>query len=762
MIKNIVLENYGKFKNDRFDFGPFTVVYGPNEAGKTTLFDALFETACAASPKRGQVWSRLSARYGEGRKTQAAGEAPKFKDAVEFLELFAIRAGQISLDAEKGGSWSEAAKNSLYRHGFNPAEIAEKLEKRASTSNTTKHQKNLNRLNSELAEIRGKITQLRAQEAAVAGAKNSLVKIEAEISGLENKKTGLEAELAAAVERLEGLKKIRGLHQALRDRDFIAGVTQDEKKLAELAGYSVEALKEYDLLLEKIAEAERGVAEISGTINGALDTIERLETESYSLIESQHAARRTADAAQRLLPELSNISTLRHGLFAALRLPTALRYGIWVAGAAGAALGLYLARQNALGYVLAVFFLAAAVALDRYLFRAKDSSSDLAAEKGRLAEIYDQWVNLGFERSWIERETISGVMDAMLNLKSLAVSWDMAVESNCKDGLAAREALKELENKSITLAEEKDACAVAAQAWLRGAGRASRDEYLAKANEHKNVLNEAAKNSGRIKELLDLEKCSSAAALLALLDGRVKELESAGVRVRPDYDRDIAAEENKIGELSEARRALDGGLGDKKVEREGLAVTFNKGLAKIPEILNGLCRKEYDFEQELSADALARAGAELAAGIYREIEIDSSRKFAGLAREVGVLLTRMLPLSDLHIESLQLEGVTLKDAGGAMRALDKLSSGTRDCFMLAARLTLAATARGGEPGLMLLDDPFSALDGQRRAAALSLLRHFQLETGWQIIIFTKDKTLMAAVEKDPKVTRCYLVGTGNL
>ena len=36
----------------------------------------------------------------------------------------------------------------------------------------------------------------------------------------------------------------------------------------------------------------------------------------------------------------------------------------------------------------------------------------------------------------------------------------------------------------------------------------------------------------------------------------------------------------------------------------------------------------------------------------------------------------------------------MKDAGGALRELDDLSAGTRDCFMLAARLTLAGAARG--------------------------------------------------------------------
>ncbi len=756
MIQKLILEDYGKFKGREFELGPFTVVYGPNEAGKTTLFDALFEAACAGAPRRGQVWGRLAARYGEGRKARASGDVQQFGDAVEFLELFSIRAGQISVDAEKGGSWAEAAKNSLYRHGYNPAEIAEKLEKRASTSNATRHQKNLNRLNSDLAGAREQIAQLRGQEAAVAGAREGLLRVEAELAALEVRKAGIEAELAAADGLLEGHKKVRALHQAARDRDFTAGVIQAENKLAELAAYKTEAVKEYDLLLEKIAEAGRGAAELGGTINAALDTIEKLETESCSLLESQRAARRASETAQKLLPEVSSISSFRHGLFAVLRLPPGLRYGIWAFGAAGAALGLYLARQTHLGYALTVFFAAAAFAFDRYLYRPKDSPADLAAERRRLETVYDQWVRRGFERAEIERPSVTEVMEAMMNFKSMAVSWDMAVENNRKDGLAARAAVKALEDKSIALAEERENCALAAQEWLMRAGCASRDEYLLKANQYKTLDGEAAKYAGRVQELLALESCSSTAALLALLDSRVKELEAAGVRARPDYERDIAAGESKVKELAAALQAEEAALTAKKIERENLTATFNKDLAKIPESLNIFRRKEYDLEQEIAADALARAGAELAAAVYREIEADSSRKFAGLAREVGAMLARVLPASDLQIGSLALESVTLKDAGGAMRALDQLSSGTRDCFMLAARLTLAAAARAAAPGLLLLDDPFSALDEGRRAAALDLLKYFRQETGWQLIIFTKDRALLAAVSKDPQAVCCSL------
>jgi len=76
--------------------------------------------------------------------------------------------------------------------------------------------------------------------------------------------------------------------------------------------------------------------------------------------------------------------------------------------------------------------------------------------------------------------------------------------------------------------------------------------------------------------------------------------------------------------------------------------------------------------------------------------------------------------------------------------------------MLAARLVLARSARGEEPGLLLLDDPFASLDAQRRAAVLTMLGDFQEETGWQIILFTKDASLRSALEQNPRTVVCLL------
>lgn len=85
--------------------------------------------------------------------------------------------------------------------------------------------------------------------------------------------------------------------------------------------------------------------------------------------------------------------------------------------------------------------------------------------------------------------------------------------------------------------------------------------------------------------------------------------------------------------------------------------------------------------------------------------------------------------------------IQVDDAAGGRRALDNLSSGTQDAVVLAAKLALALKTRGEGKGLLVLDDPFLAMDRQREERALRMLQDFHLRHGWQIILLTKDAHL---------------------
>ncbi|HOI41337.1 MAG TPA: ATP-binding protein, partial [Elusimicrobiales bacterium] len=80
MIARLRLINFGKFRGRDLELGPFTVIHGANEAGKTTVFDAIFESLCRRNDTR-TAWKRLLERYGDERQAAAVWQPEDAKPA---------------------------------------------------------------------------------------------------------------------------------------------------------------------------------------------------------------------------------------------------------------------------------------------------------------------------------------------------------------------------------------------------------------------------------------------------------------------------------------------------------------------------------------------------------------------------------------------------------------------------------------------------------------------------------------------------------
>ena len=82
-------------------------------------------------------------------------------------------------------------------------------------------------------------------------------------------------------------------------------------------------------------------------------------------------------------------------------------------------------------------------------------------------------------------------------------------------------------------------------------------------------------------------------------------------------------------------------------------------------------------------------------------------------------------------------GIT-KQEGASTRPTDAYSRGTRDLFNLAARLALVDSLYEKESPFIILDDPFTAFDDKRTAAAVKSIREIARDR--QIIYFTCSKS----------------------
>ncbi len=89
---------------------------------------------------------------------------------------------------------------------------------------------------------------------------------------------------------------------------------------------------------------------------------------------------------------------------------------------------------------------------------------------------------------------------------------------------------------------------------------------------------------------------------------------------------------------------------------------------------------------------------------------------------------------------------------------EQLSGGTFDQLYFAIRIALAEKILAGEPGFLILDDPFIKADPQRLSVLMTLLLTL-CEKGWQILYFSAKKEILSVLEtaiQNGQVTRIHL------
>ena len=83
--------------------------------------------------------------------------------------------------------------------------------------------------------------------------------------------------------------------------------------------------------------------------------------------------------------------------------------------------------------------------------------------------------------------------------------------------------------------------------------------------------------------------------------------------------------------------------------------------------------------------------------------------------------------------------------GGQVLTPEQLSGGTFDQLYFAIRIALAERVLQGQPGFLLLDDPFIKADPQRLSLLMHLLFNLR-ERGWQILYFSAKAEILSALE----------------
>ncbi len=253
MIRELKIRSFGRFKNTSFSMDRITLFHGRNESGKTTIFDAIFTELCKpkATKKQGR---RIRKRYGDYTEVEVifSGQ-PVTIDEDEFLNLYAVHSGNMNLDLKSNSSWTEKIKADLFTGGIDPAKISRELANLASTSNTLKHNKELNSLNNKQKVIQGELAGLKERERSLlqrelgfSERKKNLSLQEKALATLKAEATALQQEFAAA-----GLIREKQELSVLLLK--IKSAFKGREELARLKGCSYGELKEFDALKKDLA-----------------------------------------------------------------------------------------------------------------------------------------------------------------------------------------------------------------------------------------------------------------------------------------------------------------------------------------------------------------------------------------------------------------------------------------------------------------------------------------------------------------------------
>lgn len=740
MIKRLILKRFGKFSGRILEFSPFTVITGPNETGKTTIFDALFENLCGGQ-RRGDIWMRLNERYGKDRESSlelAAGSEPVSFDAQEFLEIFAVRGGDIGIDAAGGAAWFDAAKNSLLTAGLDPAEIASRLAKEGTENKGYAPIRARTALEGEITELGSRLREyLNKREQALSG-ESGRKKLEAEAAELK-------ARLSAREEELE---KVRPQYEASLAGAELAGVRKALDTLRELdearargkalEGFAAGKIAEYDAIIADAGAKKNAI----GVMRGGLAEREKFFGKLKAGMEAERASlpglERRAAAAAALA---SQIDVFQASPAVQPRQGTGgpLLFGFC---AAGAVLGAFLYyRIGGAAGLLAGAAAAAAVCAALWLAAYRRSGFSAGPEEAKrefLARLSDSWRNSGFDSELLKRDTLEGTREALARLALEARAAADKLAAHEKEAGEAAAGISSGADSAGILEKEIAELEARARAWLADNGCASRDEYIKNAAESANAAAALARLAAEAEALMRTRGEGSEKKLRGRL---LDEKDSLEKKAAASYFSEAKAKSLKLeyerlrGEIETLKSDFTG----REAALQGARNLSAGRLEGLPEAINALTVDIAGKKSRVEDINLSLEACRLASKVFSEIASGSSAQFMALGAEVADALSG----GPVRFASFELDGVFMADAGGTERPVARLSTGTRDLFMLGARLALARKARKDRdgrvpPALLVLDEPFLSFDGGRTGTALKLLAAFQKETDWQIIVLTKD------------------------
>lgn len=744
MLKKLIIKKLGKFTNETLDFSPITIVSGLNEAGKTTVFDALFETLCSP-PGNTREGKELKRRYGEDRQSEVEfeGETIHF-DVSEFMNLYALRAGDINIEMSDQSAWMEKVKSNLFSGGIDPNLIKANLDRLASTKGSMAHNKERKRLESERDQAEKQLGILKGRRDSILKDEKQVAQLKKDSQKMEQKLQEKEQELAAHKQQLYFEEKI-GIRKKMDGiLEFLDEGEKIERKIKSLTQFRDDQTKELDQLQEKITKLKSDQRLMEAVIKTSQEAVENMQNEKRELIKKEEKTRALSELAtsmnDKIKAFLSNMPTT---------LKTSWNKTLLLAGIVALISSIVVATltENSVGRVVIASTGLLLLAVLGLLAKKPKVTIDEHERERFFGKLMDEWKNSALEDDRAQWQTLEGFQEALLSkrnayreLKEMIIRVDGVLNTK----------LEKLENEKRdhkSLVEELQSLVTDEKQWLKTRGVASRDEYIANVTKNRELIERREEWKGKLATFLRERNSEKPQDLRRLCDRTLREFDEDGIPKEGKSESEIALLKRAIDEKGRPIKSILNELQKLREELKEKGGVIKGSLGNIPDQIIQEEARIHKKDGMIENNRLEREAAELASNIFSAVAQDSEAALGELSKSLGEEVREIVGSSrQVTVSHLDTSSITMTDAGGAERPLEDLSSGTRNSFLLAARLALAKRAASGR-SLLILDEPFSSFDKTRISNALAMLKKFHDESDWQIIVLTKDESLIDQVKK---------------
>jgi DNA repair exonuclease SbcCD ATPase subunit len=730
VISELKIESFGKFARKRFELGKTVLFIGPNESGKTTVFDAFLKALCQPDG-RSVVGKELLKRYGpeaEASSVNEEGKEPGRLDVNDFYGIHAVRSGDVLLGT-RSPEWMSDLKARLFSSGVDLKTVAKALGEKALSDRRLAHIRSIEDLQWKLEKVQGSLKEnnkerenILASELAAKKISDELIKTKEEVRRKEGDLRKLEAELALEEKHVE----YRNLKGCLETR------LRYEKALAELeklSRYAKDELADLNKIENTINDRESSVSAKEQELKGILDQANEARAVASRLNAEVGSVRDLAEKARAMIDRLEDAqlgsSTGGHW-----------RAGLVLLGAlmlVGGVLSAILIGSNARYIALSIGVVIGGLVLA--FSRKPGGMLDPRTEARLVGRFRDEW-NRAAPNNRAEVSTISGLTTHLVDVdRAYDVVTNERTTQEHKVADADRK-IAELERECRKLREELVQGGQAKKQWLENHNVKSRDEYVSQVSNYK-------ARKGNAEELMALAEGIDRDET----ERKLNAFDKVGIGVEGKSEAEIQLLRRKVeglrSEISKLKETVEQQSG--RSGREiGHVLGQLKGLPEEIQRLEVECRR---FERHLADAHRDMNAAAIAKDLFEELNRESDiqmEEVSGWAQEY--LHQILTPDSRVVADDLDENLIEVTDAGGVLRPVTNLSRGTREAFIIAARLALAEHADVGQR-VLILDEPFLSLDEERERKAVQMVHTFQEKNDWQVIFLTKQAHIRELVEK---------------